>query len=83
MWYDFNKCCTYWFSGTWEKCCCVHDNCYDKANIRRLFCDREFRLCVARSGIIGRLLASVMYKAVRLFGKSHYNIKQRKINGEF
>ena len=68
--------CTCWFRGTWNQCCKKHDECYEKAFIRRLFCDRKFKICVHKKGKAGKLFANIMYRFVRLFGESHYTKKQ-------
>jgi len=70
------NCCTNWFHGTWNHCCCQHDKDYYKAEKSRKESDKDLFFCTFKSSMVGKLVAPLMWCAVRLFGRSHYTRKQ-------
>ena len=77
---ELNTCCTRWFRGTWDNCCCQHDKCYGKGQ-GKSECDKEFAKCVFHSKYIGWLFVIPMWTAVHVLGYKYYKGKgmNRKI----
>lgn len=56
-----------------KKCCDAHDIAYNKGGTERdrLAADIALRICIRKHG--HRVLAGIYYRAVRLFGRNHFN----------
>ena len=74
-----DTCCTKWFRGTWNHCCCRHDDCYGDKIKSRKKCDNEFGICTANSSLFGLFLSPFMYGAVRIKGSRYYKGKSMKL----
>ena len=77
------NCCTYWFKGWWNACCCQHDKNYYKSGLSRRESDDRLFDCVYTSlgdNLFGKIIsfpvAVVMWVGVRLGGRSRYERKQ-------
>ena len=65
------NCCTLWFKGTWNECCCWHDRRYANKRLTRYQADKLLYRCVKRKS--NKIMASIMFVGVRLFGWYFYH----------
>jgi len=83
------NCCTLFFKGTWNKCCCRHDRRYENRRLNRKQADILLKRCVKNSisnSTKRAIISNIMYAGVRLFGwifykrSSKMNMKLSKSN---
>ena len=75
------NCCTMFFKGTWNKCCCKHDKRYENKRLNRKQADILLRRCVKNNiniknkylnKIVKFIVPNIMYVGVRVFGWYFY-----------
>jgi len=65
-WKRVKDCCTLWFDGVWQDCCCQHDDDYTYGEIPKYQSDKDLRDCVRASK--HPIIANVMFIGVSIFG---------------